>query len=166
MAAILLDIGPGDECIIPSFTLVFTANAFVLRGARPVFAEIRPDTLNLDETKLRDLITPRTRAIVPVQYGGIGCEMDAIMEIAGTAGAVIEDNAHGLFGGYRCICALGGILVYQGRSGASAQGQDAAGTALASTGGRSRGGNHHLFHRAPRREAQGGGVAGESRRAG
>ncbi|NJN67664.1 MAG: dTDP-4-amino-4,6-dideoxygalactose transaminase [Chloroflexaceae bacterium] len=102
MAALLLDIQPGNEVIVPSFTFVSTANAFVLRGARPVFADIRPDTLNLDETQLERLITPRTKAIVPVHYGGVGCEMDAIMDVAGRSGvAVIEDNAHGLFGTYR-----------------------------------------------------------------
>jgi dTDP-4-amino-4,6-dideoxygalactose transaminase len=102
MSALLLDVQPGDEVIVPSFTFVSTANAFVLRGARPVFADIRPDTLNLDETQLERLITPRTKAIIPVHYGGVGCEMDAIMEVAGRSGvAVIEDNAHGLFGTYR-----------------------------------------------------------------
>ena len=102
MAAILLGIGPGDEVIVPAFTFVSTANAFVLRGARPVFCDIRSDTLNLDEAKLEELITPRTRAIVPVHYAGVGCEMDAILEIAGRHGvAVVEDNAHGLFGKYR-----------------------------------------------------------------
>lgn len=102
MAALLLDIQPGDEVIIPSFTFVSTANAFVLRGARPVFADIRRDTLNLDESKLAALITPRTRAIVPVHYGGVGCEMEAILEIASRNGvAVVEDNAHGLFGSYK-----------------------------------------------------------------
>lgn len=102
MAAILLDIQPGDEVIVPSFTFVSTVNAFVLRGAKPVFADIRPDTLNLDETQLERLITPRTKAIVPVHYAGVGCEMDTIMEIAEHHGvAVVEDNAHGLFGKYR-----------------------------------------------------------------
>src|SRR5690348_7941592 len=102
MAALLLNVQPGDEVIIPAFTFVSTVNAFVLRGARPVFADIRPDTLNLDEARLEALVTPRTKAIVPVHYGGIGCEMDAIGRIAATAGAmVIEDNAHGLFGRYR-----------------------------------------------------------------
>nr|QEO74860.1 DegT/DnrJ/EryC1/StrS aminotransferase [uncultured bacterium] len=102
MSALLLDIGPGDEVIVPSFTFVSTVNAFVLRGARPVFADIRPDTLNLDETRLEALITPRTRAVVPVHYAGVGCEMDAILDIAGRHGlAVVEDNAHGLFGKYR-----------------------------------------------------------------
>jgi dTDP-4-amino-4,6-dideoxygalactose transaminase len=102
MAAILLEIKPGDEVIVPSFTFVSTVNAFVLRGAKPVFCDIRPDTLNLDEKLLPGLITPRTRAIVPVHYGGVGCEMDAIMAMAGEHGlAVVEDNAHGLFGRYR-----------------------------------------------------------------
>ncbi|HYB76719.1 MAG TPA: aminotransferase class I/II-fold pyridoxal phosphate-dependent enzyme, partial [Candidatus Bathyarchaeia archaeon] len=81
VAAFLLDIQPGDEVIMPSFTFVSTANAFVLRGALPVFIDIRPDTLNLDERKLERLISPRTRAIVPVHYAGVGCEMDAILKI-------------------------------------------------------------------------------------
>ena len=102
MAAILLDIGPGDEVILPSFTFVSTVNAFVLRGARPVFADIRPDTLNLDEGQLEDLITPKTKAIALVHYAGVGCEMDAIAEIASRRGLpLVEDNAHGLFGKYK-----------------------------------------------------------------
>ena len=102
MAAILLEIQPGDEVIIPDFTFVSTVNAFVLRGARPVFVDIRPDTLNLDESKLEEAITPRTRAIVPVHYAGIGCEMDAIMDVARRHQLpVMEDNAHGLFGKYK-----------------------------------------------------------------
>jgi len=102
MMAILLDIQPGDEVIVPDFTFVSTVNAFVLRGAKPVFADIRPDTLNLDETRLEALVNERTRAIVPVHYAGVGCEMDAIMEIASRHGvAVVEDNAHGLFGRYK-----------------------------------------------------------------
>src|SRR5674476_54658 len=102
MAALLLDLQPGDEVIVPSFTFVSTANAFVLRGATPVFCDVRPDTLNLDETKLEALITPRTRAMVPVHYAGVGCEMDVILEIAQRHGvAVVEDNAHGLFGKYK-----------------------------------------------------------------
>lgn len=102
MAALLLDVVPGDEVIVPSFTFVSTVNAFVLRGARPIFADIRPDTLNLDERKLERLITPRTRAIVVVHYAGVGCEMDMIGEIAVRHGVtIIEDNAHGLFGAYR-----------------------------------------------------------------
>jgi dTDP-4-amino-4,6-dideoxygalactose transaminase len=102
MAALLLEIQPGDEVIIPSFTFVSTANAFVLRGARPVFMDIRPDTLNLDETQLVRFITPRTKAVVLVHYAGIGCEMDVILEIAQRHRiAVVEDNAHGLFGKYK-----------------------------------------------------------------
>lgn len=102
MAALLLDIQPGDEVIVPSFTFVSTVNAFVLRGATPVFCDIRPDTLNLDETLLPRLITERTRAIVPVHYAGVGCEMDEILRLANERGiAVVEDNAHGLFGKYR-----------------------------------------------------------------
>jgi dTDP-4-amino-4,6-dideoxygalactose transaminase len=102
MAALLLEIGPGDEVIVPAFTFVSTVNAFVLRGARPVFADIRPDTLNLDETVLEALITPATRAIVPVHYAGVGCELDTIGAIAKQSGlAVVEDNAHGLLGKYR-----------------------------------------------------------------
>jgi dTDP-4-amino-4,6-dideoxygalactose transaminase len=102
MAALLLDLAPGDEVIMPSFTFVSTANAVVLRGARPVFVDIRPDTLNLDERLLEPLVTPRTRAIMPVHYAGIGCEMDAILAVAKRHGlAVVEDNAQGLFGEYR-----------------------------------------------------------------
>lgn len=102
MMALLLDIGPGDEVIIPDFTFVSTVNAFVLRGAKPVFVDVRPDTLNLDETKLEAAVTPRTRAVVPVHYAGVGCEMDAILEIADRYKlAVVEDNAHGLFGKYK-----------------------------------------------------------------
>lgn len=102
MTAILLDINDGDEVIIPDFTFVSTANAFVLRGARPVFLDIRPDTLNIDETQLDAAITPRTRAIVPVHYAGVGCEMDAILDIANRHHIpVVEDNAHGLFGKYK-----------------------------------------------------------------
>lgn len=102
MVAILLDIQPGDEVIAPSFTFVSTINAFALRGARAVFVDIRPDTLNLDETKLESLITPKTKAIIVVHYAGVGCEMDAIMEIANRHHIpVVEDNAHGLFGKYK-----------------------------------------------------------------
>lgn len=102
MAAILLECGPGDEIVVPSFTFVSTANAFVLRGARPVFADVRPDTLNIDETKLESLITPRTKAIVPVHYAGVPCKMDTIMSVAQHHHvAVVEDNAHGLFAKYR-----------------------------------------------------------------
>jgi dTDP-4-amino-4,6-dideoxygalactose transaminase len=102
MAALLLNIQPGDEVIVPSFTFVSTANGFILRGARPVFADIRPDTLNMDETRLERLITERTKAIVPVHYAGVGCEMDAIGAIAARYNIpIVEDNAHGLFGKYR-----------------------------------------------------------------
>jgi len=102
MSALLLDLKEGDEVIVPSFTFVSTINAFVLRGAKAVFADVRPDTLNLDESKLEALITPQTRAIVVVHYAGVGCEMDAIMEIANRHNIpVIEDNAHGLFGKYK-----------------------------------------------------------------
>jgi dTDP-4-amino-4,6-dideoxygalactose transaminase len=97
MAAILADIQPGDEVIMPSYTFVSTANAFVLRGAVPVFVDIRPDTLNIDETKVEAAITPRTKAIVPVHYAGVGCEMDTIMDIARRHGlVVIEDAAQGI----------------------------------------------------------------------
>ena len=102
MAALLLNIKPGDEVIVPAFTFVSTVNAFVLRGAKPVFIDIRPDTLNMDERLLAGLITSRTRAILPVHYAGVGCEMDAIMQIAQDRGIpVVEDNAHGLFGKYK-----------------------------------------------------------------
>jgi dTDP-4-amino-4,6-dideoxygalactose transaminase len=102
MAALLLDIQPGDEVIVPSFTFVSTVNAFVLRGARPVFADIRPDTLNMDEALIERHISRRTRAINPVHYAGVGCEMGAITEIGARHGlAVVEDNAHGLLGKYR-----------------------------------------------------------------
>jgi dTDP-4-amino-4,6-dideoxygalactose transaminase len=102
MAALLLKIKPGEEVIIPSFTFASTVNAFVLRGARPVFIDIRSDTLNLDETKLENLITTRTKAIVVVHYAGVACDMDAILQIAGHHRIpVVEDNAHGLFGKYK-----------------------------------------------------------------
>jgi dTDP-4-amino-4,6-dideoxygalactose transaminase len=99
MSALLLDLAPGDEVVLPSFTFVSSVNAFVLRGARPVFADVRPDTLNLDESHLPRLLGPRTRAIVPVHYAGVGCDMDAIAAAAAPRGiAIVEDNAHGLFG--------------------------------------------------------------------
>ncbi|WP_322507804.1 dTDP-4-amino-4,6-dideoxygalactose transaminase [Anaerolinea sp.] len=102
MSALLLNIQPGDEVIVPDFTFVSTINAFVLRGAKPVFVDIRPDTLNLDETLLESKITSKTKAIVPVHYAGVGCQMDTIMEIANCYGvAVVEDNAHGLFARYK-----------------------------------------------------------------
>ena len=97
MAALLVGVGPGDEVLMPSFTFVSTANAFVLRGAVPVFVDIRPDTLNLDERRLERAITPRTRAVVPVHYAGVGCELAPILEIAERHGlAVVEDAAQGL----------------------------------------------------------------------
>jgi len=102
LAALLLNIQPGDQVIVPSFTFVSTVNAFVVRGAQPVFTDIREDTLNMDEAQVERLLTARTKAIVPVHYAGVGCEMDAIADIASRRGiAVIEDNAHGLFGNYR-----------------------------------------------------------------
>ena len=102
LAALLLECAPGDEVILPSFTFVSTANAFALRGARIVFADIRPDTLNLDETRLEHLITSRTKAIVPVHYAGVACEMDAISALARRHGVrIVEDNAHGLFARYK-----------------------------------------------------------------
>ena len=102
MAAILADLGPGDEVIMPAYTFVSTANAFVLRGAVPVFVDIRPDTLNIDETKIEAAITDRTRAIVPVHYAGVSCDMDAIMEIARRHDLlVIEDAAQGILSSYK-----------------------------------------------------------------
>jgi dTDP-4-amino-4,6-dideoxygalactose transaminase len=102
MAAILADIGPGDEVIMPSYTFVSTANAFVLRGATPVFVDIRADTLNIDETKIEAAVTARTKAIVPVHYAGVSCEMDVIMDIARRHGLlVIEDAAQGILSTYK-----------------------------------------------------------------
>ena len=102
MAALLLDLEAGDEIIMPSFTFVSTANAFVLRGARPVFVDIRPDTLNIDESLIEAAITDRTRAIVPVHYGGVACDMDAIMDIASRHHlCVVEDAAQGFLARYR-----------------------------------------------------------------
>lgn len=102
MAAILADIQPGDEVIMPSYTFVSTANVFVLRGGIPVFVDIRPDTLNIDETLIEAAITPRTRAIVPVHYAGVGCEMDTIMDIAARHNLlVIEDAAQGIMSSYK-----------------------------------------------------------------
>jgi len=102
MAAILADFQPGDEVIMPSYTFVSTANAFVLRGGVPVFVDIRPDTLNIDETKIEAAITPKTKAIVPVHYAGVACEMDAIMDIARRHSLlVIEDAAQGLMASYK-----------------------------------------------------------------
>jgi len=102
MAAILADIKPGDEVIMPSYTFVSTANAFVLRGGIPVFIDIRPDTLNIDETKIESAITPKTKAIVPVHYAGVACEMDVIMEISERYNlVVIEDAAQGIMSTYK-----------------------------------------------------------------
>jgi dTDP-4-amino-4,6-dideoxygalactose transaminase len=101
MSAMLLELAPGDEVIVPSFTFCSTVNAVCLRGATPVFVDCRPDTLNIDESQLEDAVTDRTRAIMVMHYAGVGCEMDAIAAIAGRHGlAIIEDNAHGLGGTY------------------------------------------------------------------
>lgn len=102
LAALLCDLKPGDEVIVPSYTFVSTANAFVLRGAKPVFVDVRPDTLNIDERLIEQAITPRTRAIFPIHYAGIACEMDAIMEIADSHGLlVVEDAAQGVGARYK-----------------------------------------------------------------
>jgi len=102
MAGLLIGLKPGDEIIVPSFTFVSTINAFVLHGAKPIFIDIRCDTLNMDETQLENLITHKTKAIVPVHYAGVGCEMNTIMDIANHYKIpVVEDNAHGLFGKYK-----------------------------------------------------------------
>ena len=102
LAALLCDLQPGDEVIVPSYTFVSTANAFVLRGARPVFVDVRPDTLNIDERLIENAITPRTRAIVPIHYAGVACEMDAIMDIADRHGLlVVEDAAQGVYARYK-----------------------------------------------------------------
>jgi dTDP-4-amino-4,6-dideoxygalactose transaminase len=102
MSALLLDIKPGDEVIVPSFTFVSTINAFVLRGAKPIFCDIRSDTLNLNEKLLPDLITDQTRAILPVHYGSVACSMDSILAVAQEKSIpVVEDNAHGLFAKYK-----------------------------------------------------------------
>ena len=102
IAAILTEIGPGDEVIMPAYTFVSTANAFVLRGGVPVFVDIRPDTLNIDESKIEEAITEKTKAIMVVHYAGVGCEMDAIMNIAERHGLlVIEDAAHGICSRYK-----------------------------------------------------------------
>lgn len=115
MAALLLDIKPGDEVIMPSYTFVSTANAFVLRGAVPVFVDVREDTLNLDECLIEAAITPRTKAIVPVHYAGVACEMDSIMDIARRHGlAVIEDAAQGVMAAYkgRALGSMGDLGAY------------------------------------------------------
>lgn len=115
MAAVLLDIQPGDEVIVPSYTFVSTANAFVTRGGIPVFVDIRKDTLNLDETLIESAITSRTRAIIPVHYAGVACEMDAIVEIARHHGLmVVEDAAQGLMATYqgRALGSIGDLGTY------------------------------------------------------
>ena len=102
LAALLLDIKEGDEVIMPSYTFVSTADAFVLRGAKAVFVDVRPDTMNIDETLIEDAITERTKAIVPVHYAGVACEMDTIMEIARRHHlAVVEDAAQGVMASYK-----------------------------------------------------------------
>ena len=102
MTAILLNIQPGDEVIVPSFTFVSGANAFVLRGAKPIFVDIRPDTLNIDEALVEERISSRTKAIVIVHYAGVACEMEPLLAISKKHGIpIVEDNAHGLFGKYR-----------------------------------------------------------------
>ncbi len=102
LAALLAEIGPGDEVIMPSYTFVSTADAFVLRGAVPVFVDIRPDTMNIDETLIEDAVTEKTKAIVPVHYAGVACEMDTIMEIARRHNLlVIEDAAQGILSTYK-----------------------------------------------------------------
>lgn len=115
MAALLLDIQPGDEIIMPSYTFVSTANAFVLRGGVPVFVDIREDTLNIDECLIESAITPRTRAIIPVHYAGVACEMDAIVAIALRHGLrVIEDAAQGVMASYkgRALGSIGDLGAY------------------------------------------------------
>ena len=112
MSAMLADVGPGDEVIMPSFTFVSTANAFVLRGATPVFVDIREDTLNVDERLIEDAITPRTKAIVPVHYAGVSCEMDSIAAIARRHDLkIVEDAAQGIMAGYknRALGAIGDL---------------------------------------------------------
>jgi len=115
LAALLLDIKEGDEVIMPAYTFVSTADAFVLRGATVVFVDIRPDTLNIDETKIEEAITDKTRAIVPVHYAGVACEMDTIMDIAKRHGlAVVEDAAQGIMSTYkgRALGAIGDFGCY------------------------------------------------------
>ncbi|MDR3636043.1 MAG: dTDP-4-amino-4,6-dideoxygalactose transaminase [Isosphaeraceae bacterium] len=115
MAAMLIGLGPGDEVILPSFTFVSTANAIVRLGARPVFVDVRPDTLNLDDGLIEDAVTERTRAIFPVHYAGIGCEMDRIMAIARKHGLrVVEDAAQGVNAFYngRALGSIGDLGTY------------------------------------------------------
>jgi dTDP-4-amino-4,6-dideoxygalactose transaminase len=128
MAALLLDLEPGDEVIMPSFTFVSTANAFVLRGAVPVFIDIRPDTLNLDEALIEAAITPRTKAICVVHYAGVACEMDPILDIAARHGlAVVEDAAQGVLSSYKgrplgSIGALGALSFHETKNVISGEG--------------------------------------------
>jgi dTDP-4-amino-4,6-dideoxygalactose transaminase len=128
MMALLLEIEDGDEVILPSFTFVSTANAFVLRGGVPVFVDIRPDTLNIDETRIEEAITSRTKAIVPVHYAGVACEMDAIMAIAKRHSlAVVEDAAQGVMASYRgrplgSIGDLGGLSFHETKNVISGEG--------------------------------------------
>jgi dTDP-4-amino-4,6-dideoxygalactose transaminase len=115
MAAMLCGLGPGDEVILPSYTFVSTANAFVRLGARPVFVDVRPDTLNLDERLIEKAITPRTKALFPVHYGGVGCEMDTILKLADKYGLqVVEDAAQGVNAFYqgRALGSLGTLGTY------------------------------------------------------
>lgn len=115
MASLLLEIQPGDEVIMPSYTFVSTANAFVLRGAVPVFVDIREDTLNIDERLIEDAITPKTKAILPVHYAGVSCEMDTIVEVARQHGLmVVEDAAQGIMSSYkgRALGSIGHIGTY------------------------------------------------------
>lgn len=128
MAAILAGVGPGDEVILPSFTFVSTANAFVLRGAVPVFVDVRRDTLNLDEALVETAITPRTKVIAPVHYAGVACDMDRIMQVAASHGlTVIEDAAQGLCASYKdrrlgAIGALGALSFHESKNVLSGEG--------------------------------------------
>src|SRR5690348_3381385 len=128
MSAILADLAPGDEVIMPSFTFVSTANAFVLRGAVPVFVDIRADTLNIDENLIEAAITPRTRAICVVHYAGVGCEMEAIEAIAARHGiAIVEDAAQGILATHRgrplgAIGALGALSFHETKNIISGEG--------------------------------------------
>ena len=128
MAALLAEVGPGDEVIMPSFTFPSTANAFVLRGATPVFADVREDTLNLDAERLEAVVGPRTRAIVPVHYSGVACDMDTISAVAHAAGAiVIEDAAQGVLASYSdralgSIGALGALSFHETKTLSSGEG--------------------------------------------
>lgn len=128
MAAILADVQPGDEVILPSFTFVSTANAFVLRGAIPVFVDVEPDTLNVDPEQVRNAVTPRTRAIVAMHYAGIACDMDALLEIGRSAGAmIIEDAAQALLADWNgrplgSIGAMGALSFHETKNVTSGEG--------------------------------------------